>query len=200
MKNDDENSVFTIINNNEIHDKIYKSTYGEPEEEETDWGLINNSNSKAILIGSIIIILLVGLLPLKTGDVESIPFYYFGFIFFIAGFFIGTSIPGFGIIFLFSHGMTGLGLMTVPTLLNIINNPYMTDNPKNIYIYLGVICVLFAVAVIKTIIDSLNKLKNISFSYKKTNKKNQAIIILLFTVGIVLVEVLPFIVDKLLNI
>ena len=200
MKNDDENSVFTIINNNEIHDKIYKSTYGEPEEEEADWGLINNSNSKAILIGSIIIILLVGLLPLKTGDIECIPFYYFGFIFFIAGFFIGTSIPGFGIIFLFSHGLTGLGLMTVPLLLNITNNPYMTDNPKNIYIYLGVICALFAVAVIKTIIDSLNKLKNISFSHKKTNKKNQAIIILLFTVGIVLVEVLPFIVDKLLNI
>lgn len=199
MKNDDENSVFTIINNNEIRDKIYKSTYGEPEEEEADWGLINNSNSKAILIGSIIIILLVGLLPLKLGDIECIPFYYFGFIFFIAGFFIGTSIPGFGIIFLFSHGMVGLGLMTGPTLLNIINNPYMTDNPKNIYIYLGVICVLFAVAVIKTIIDSIKNLKNISNTSRYVKVKNQAIIILLFTVGIVMVQIMPFIIDKLLS-
>ena len=199
MKNDDENGVFTIINNNEIRDKIYKSTYEEPEEEEADWGLINNSNSKAILIGSIIIILLVGLLPLKTGDIECIPFYYFGFVFFIAGFFIGTSIPGFGIIFLFSHGLTGLGLMTVPLLLNITNNPYMTDNPKNIYIYLGVICALFAVAVIKTIIDSIKNLKNISNPSRYVKVKNQAIIILLFTVGIVMVQIMPFIIDKLLS-
>ena len=42
---------------------------------------------------------------------ESTAMHVFGIIFFLAGFFVGKSVPGFGLIFLFSHGGSGIGVM-----------------------------------------------------------------------------------------
>ena len=69
-------------------------------------------------------VLLVGLI-----SKELIPMYYFGLVFFIAGLCVGLFQQGFGLVFLFSHGGTGLGLMLVPRVMSVFDKPYMSDNP-----------------------------------------------------------------------
>lgn len=87
-------------------------------------------------ITMLIFIAAIGLL-----NIPGIGMYIFGFVFFAAGLNVGMFVPAFGIIFLFSHGMTGLGLMCSALIGDAINSPLMQDNPQNLYIYLG-ICIL----------------------------------------------------------
>ena len=109
-----------------------------------------------IMISLCIIIALIGLLR-----IETYPQYLFGLIFFIAGFFIGMYIPIFGLIFLFSHGGTGLGIMIYSLLGESLTSPILQDSPKNIYIYLGIGVVLLIITVFSII------LFNVSATYRE---------------------------------
>ena len=180
-------------------DKVIQRMQDEIEPEE-DYGVINNSNCKPIMIGLIVIILLMGLLDLKTGSYELMPIYYFGFIFFIAGCYVGTTSP-FGIIFLFSHGGTGLGLMTVPVIASVLKNPIITENPNRVYMYLGIAAAAVIFAVIKAIMCATRE-KNIIGAMLQEDpffEKHRAVVLLLFTIGIVLVQLLPLVVNHLIR-
>ena len=118
--------------------------------------------------------------------------YFFGLVFFLAGFFVGVTQKGFGLIFLFSHGVTGLGIMVGFVLKDIFNNPLLQDGINNIHIYLGITLLIFVLAIITTAI------RNLSDSFK--NKQYSLLIPLsLFFIGLFMVTLLPKIFNFIYN-
>ncbi len=99
-----------------------------------------------------ITIALVGLFNIK-----GYPMYIFGLAFFAAGSMVGLTQKGSGIVFLFSHGISGLVMMMAGMLANLFSSPIMSDNPTNIYIYIGI---MISLAVIATIISLLHNLSD----------------------------------------
>ena len=104
------------------------------------------------LICSCFMILLLGLFRINT-----FPMYFFGWIFFVAGMLVGMYVPVFGIIFLFSHGMTGFFLM-----LNFLDIKdylvYVSDSPTAvIYLLIAVLIFLFVAGIIFAILHSFKK-------------------------------------------
>ena len=89
---------------------------------------------------------------------ESIDFEYnlFGFVFFAAGVSIGCFLKGFGIIFLFSHGVTGMCIMEASLLGDLLNSPILTDAPKWFPVSAGIVIFMFIVAILSLIVHNLS--------------------------------------------
>ena len=124
--------------------------------------LKTETSSKSILEGvniDYLIICILGFAILMMGviNLSSLPIYLFGLAFFAAGLGVGLSQGPFGIIFLFSHGMTGLAIMIGSQMSSIMSSPLMTDKSMSVSIYLGIIIVTIMLATIISIIYSLSK-------------------------------------------
>lgn len=117
---------------------------------------------KIIFIVLFFILALLGLF-----NFSSYMLYIFGLIFFAAGLMVGTYENGAGIIFLFSHGITGLCIMIGSLVANVFMDPIMSDNPINIIIYFSIIVILCVIATFTAIIynvsDKLKLMKNVVF-------------------------------------
>ena len=98
---------------------------------------------KLLIVICFVITALIGLFNIIT-----YPVYICGMIFFIAGIMISIYERGFGLIFLFSHGMTGYGIMIGGLLYSLTDNPLLKDNPSNIFAYISIIVVISVIAVI----------------------------------------------------
>lgn len=134
-----------------------------------------NNNKKIVLDISkyshilLLIFVCFAILVLGLFNIDQYVLYVGGFIFFVVGMLIGTFVPGFGIIFLFSHGLTGLYFM-INSLSIKEYAVILTDLPifYTIVIYIIVIA-LFVLAVGFVIAYSLGKLKNkkyaVSYSF-----------------------------------
>ena len=105
-----------------------------------------------ILIIFIILCVLLGL----VNAFNSISLYYLGIPFFLGGLFVGLSVKSSGLILLFTHGGTGLGLMLIPIIKNLELKVYLTDNPTFLLIYLIIIIVAIILAIILTVLYNLN--------------------------------------------
>ena len=120
--------------------------------------------------------------------------YLFGLIFFFTGIFAGLKERGIGLVFLVSHGLTGLMFM-IMHLFDVNSIKYISNKnelflisnfevPTNTKIYLLLICVTFLIAIIYTVIYNLNK--------KINNDKNHIIRILVFYLaGLILCYLFP---------
>ncbi|MBR1385591.1 MAG: hypothetical protein IJ568_02035 [Bacilli bacterium] len=140
----------------------------------------------------VVICVLIAMVSLIPANGITVPIYLFGFVFFLAGLFVGLYVPFFGIIFLFSHGGTGLFLMLSSLLgsstenmsigIDFANNPVFSDGgiPSNIKLYFYFIIVIFVVAFIYTIIHNVSK-------KMKSDKKHVIIILTLYLIAILLV-------------
>ena len=130
-------------------------------------------------------IFLISITNINYGS-EQFMMYFFGTVFFLAGLFIGLNVPVFGIIFLFSHGGTGLGIMCFTKINKILQSPIMTDNPTNLQNLLVLGVGLIVIGIISTIFYNVSK--------KIRDKKYSLIIILaMFAIGIAIIQVLPMI-------
>lgn len=116
--------------------------------------------------------------------------YYFGLVFFLAGFFVGSFVPFFGIIFLFSHGGTGLGLMISSILENEVYKSLLQDMSNIHYYYFALIVALVVVSIISIILYSVNKKVH-------QNKKLPAICLGLFLISVILIRIFPLIYTQL---
>lgn len=169
----------------ELRKLVNKLTY--PGEEPNE-KLFNNSIDKEKFIICIICILIALLGLLNWGNADTIGLYYFGLVFFLAGYFVSTTAKGIGIVFLFSHGMTGLGLMLGSILYNVMKNPLMTDGSKNLLIYLVISLALIIAATIITI------LRNLSDTYR-LKKYTSLIPITLYFIAILMIVIFPKIIN-----
>lgn len=135
---------------------------------------------------------LLGLVNVFNSNIDiDVSLYYFGILFFLAGLFIGLNVKSFGLIFLFSHGMTGLGLMLIPIIKNLELKVYLTDSPTFLLIYLGIIIIAVILAIILTVLYNLN-------DRLKDNIKIYSLIFILYLVAITMVVILPKILPYLL--
>ena len=126
-----------------------------------------------LLIVVAILIVLVGFL-----NISSFGLYLAGVVFFFAGMTIGLFVDVFGLIFMFSHGICGLCLMTGSLIYGILENPILTDGPLHPSIIIcGVIVIgLFIAATLLGIIHNLS-------STAKNNKYLKVIILFLYFLG-----------------
>ena len=140
----------------------------------------------------VIFIVLIGLINLS-----AYPIYIGGIVFFLAGIFVALYVSKFGLVFLFSHGLTGLFVMVASQIGSFDENsfanflPLLSDNPSiAIYLYIGLGIIIFCAAFILTI------LHNLSDNFK--NIKNiRNIILLLFAMFILMVGLFPYIARQL---
>ena len=130
-------------------------------------------------------IFLISITNINYGS-EQFMMYFFGTVFFLAGLFVGLNVPVFGIIFLFSHGGTGLGIMCFTKINKILQSPIMTDNPTNLQNLLVLGVGLIVIGIISTI--SYNVSKKI-----KKKKYSLLIILAMFAIGIAIIQLLPMI-------
>lgn len=86
----------------------------------------NPKLEKIFKIVFVIIVLLAGLIDLLDTTFDGT--YYAGIIFFLIGMFTRLNGEKFDLIFLFSHGLIGLGLMIGPVLYKVIKSPILTDS------------------------------------------------------------------------
>lgn len=142
-------------------------------------------NSRKALISGIfsVCIFLISIVNIKYGT-DQFMMYFFGAIFFLAGLFVGLNVPVFGIIFLFSHGGTGLGIMCFSKIKGILESPLMTDNPTNLKYLLVLGTGLILAGIISTIFYNVSK-------KIRDQKYSLPIILAMFAVGIAIIQILP---------
>lgn len=98
-------------------------------------------------------VLIVLLAPIS----ELLPLYIFGIVFFIAGFGVGMYQKGFGLIFLFSHGGTGFGIMLGTLLASIPESAtLLLESSKTSKIIIGMLVILMLLAILSMILHNLS--------------------------------------------
>lgn len=166
-----------VIHNASSH----KVTYGNLES--LNSGVIKEIGGiKLAYILIIAILVLSGFINLG----ENTIMHFAGLIFFLAGFFIGKGVPVFGLIFLFSHGCTGLGLMLGGVFSNDFYQGILSDMTRGVQIYftIGIIAIVAAI------------LMMVFYNLSETLRKNDKIPLIslgLFTLSVVMVNLLPYI-------
>lgn len=136
-------------------------------------------------VAFVILCILLGLVNINSnvGELGWIT-YYAALIFFLVGLGIGFNLKGFGLVFLFSHGGTGLGIMLIPIISSLKLKVYLSDNPTFLSIYLGIIIISVILAVVLSILYNLN-------DRLKDNLKAYTLILILYLVAITMVVILP---------
>ena len=169
--------------NRELHELLHRIRNNDDDKKSI---LSDLEMDKLLLCIIIILIILLGLLNIGGGETAIL--YFVGVAFFLAGIFIGLYLKGFGLIFLFSHGIAGLCLMEGSFISNITDNPLISENPTNIYIFLGLSIILFAIATIMIVIHNLSDLAKEKMFYK-------VIPFILYFIGLLISGILPYIIN-----
>ena len=132
------------------------------------------------------LILIFGLIVFIPYHINNIAVFFFGFVFFVAGMQIGLGkeTKGFGLIFVFSHGGTGLGCIYTSLLMDRFNPDILTDLSSNMKIYLIATISLTIISFLAMTIYNLSDI----ISWRKMSK---VVILLLFALSIFLVGMLP---------
>lgn len=113
--------------------------------------IIDIEFDKLMLCVLIILIALTGFL-----NVKNYLLYLFGMAFFMAGYFTGLHVKGFGLIFLFSHGGIGMGVMIGALMGEIFQNPALQDGATNIYLYMGLGVILIIMSFMGVVLYNLS--------------------------------------------
>lgn len=133
-----------------------------------------------------IIVLLLGLINV-FGFHNGAEIYYGGCLFFLSGLFVGLNVRGVGMVFLFSHGMTGLSFMLINIVSQIVKSPMLTEgisSSVNLLLYTALFTII--VAVIMTIIY------NLSYKFKENSYALPSILIL-YIITIAIIQFIPII-------
>ncbi len=99
--------------------------------------------------------------------------YFFGLIFFLAGFYAGSYGPkAFGLFFLFSHGGTGLSFMLYTLCSKYMNNPRFTDSPNFMHYVVIVVLTIFIATACVFVSNLTNPFDSEKIKYE-TNKQKK---------------------------
>lgn len=145
------------------------------------------------LVLSIFLMIIIAFLGLFTlNNIESLPIYFFGLAFFLAGINIGFSEKGFGLIFLFSHGGTGIAIMMGSLLYKALGSSLFTDGGRNLIIYLIISIVIVVIGFLMTVVYNLS-------DYVRNKKYMKSYILLIFIIGIAMAGIFPYIMKFIYN-
>ena len=108
-----------------------------------------------------------------------------GVIFYLAGLMVGIFVPYFGIIFLCSHGGTGLYFICQDVYDIIKSNPVMEDLTFSMQNYLYGVMFVYAAAILLTLLHSfIPKMREVKYI--------KGIISVLYLLGLVLIRLIPY--------
>ncbi len=145
----------------EVHESVLRLRTSSKEKTSIVNDVLKEVGIDKLLMGLVIlIIILTSLFAIKNSEM-GIAGYLFGMIFFFAGYFVSTGAKGFGLIFLFSHGGIGFGVMMVSLLQGNISLNTLSDLSTVTQVYLGLTLVAsifaFIVSVLYNLSDELKK-------------------------------------------
>ena len=134
----------------------------------------------------VLAVLLLGLVGIANFQGQSFV-YYFACLFFFAGVFIGLNVPGFGLIFLLSHGATGFALITIPVVIEVLKSHIMSETAGNsIYFLLYTALFTAIVAAISTVLYNLS-------SNFRDKKYSLPMVFILYVITITIIQFIPVI-------
>ena len=147
---------------------------------------INENRDILYMVIIYLAIIIYGTYLLVPNYVDNLGLLFFGMVFFIAGIQIGfgKETRGFGLIFVFSHGGTGLGCIIASLLINRFDFNKISDLSANLRLYILITIGILIIAIIAMVIYNLSDTLSI-------RKYNKVIILLLFAAVIFLVGMLP---------
>lgn len=152
--------------------------------------LYRNRNEGNIMLPCILFSISIELLGFLNNNSVPIFLYVTCSMFFLAGIFVGLFKKYTGILFLFLFGMImGFGEMYFPIINDALNSPIMTDNPILMKLLIIILLVFIILGIIGTIFY------NVSEEIKE-KKYSLEIILLLYFIGLVLIELLPIIFNR----
>jgi len=168
---------------NELKNVVKKIENEDNEKQNKKWLFSDIESEKLALVIMCLAFLAIGLINgIKDG---YILFYIFGLVFFLAGFYIGNTEKYFGLIFLFSHGGVGLGIMIGPLLSEIFKMPILSDAVNtNLYLYLNISILFLVAGVVATL------LRNLSDNFKE-KKYSLLFSLSLFFIGVLMIILFP---------
>ena len=141
-----------------------------------------NKNDDILYMSLVLLIIAV----LGLINIRNFPIYLFGLVFFAAGLFVGLYVKGFGIIFLFSHGGVGFGMMIYALLLDRFSESSLTDLSFNMKIYLGIMVLMIIGGFLGVIIYNLSETLN-------KNKYNKIFPLIILGLALFLVGMIPLV-------
>ena len=147
---------------------------------------INRNRDILYMVIIYLAITIYGAYLLVPDYMDNLGLLFFGMVFFIAGIQIGfgKETRGFGLIFVFSHGGTGLGCIIASLLTERFDFDKLSDLSSNLKLYIIITIAILIIAILGMVVynisDTLNK-----------RKYNKVIILLLFAAVIFLVGMLP---------
>ena len=104
-----------------------------------------------------VIILIEGIyfINIKT-DSTRVMLFIFGYLFFLSGHFVGMYVKKFGLIFLFSHSLTGICFMVGSLVGKLITSPLLSDISQNAILHFQMAALLIIAAIVYIIVYNLN--------------------------------------------
>ena len=131
------------------------------------------------------IILAIMILPVGLICCDNLGMYLGGMIFFMAGLMVGVFVPGFGVIFLFSHGGTGFGLLNSNVIKAIMSSPILSEPNSMMSPYFSIMILTLGSAVLLTLVHAfVKRVRKVKFI--KTT------IMLLYLLGMLLLRLAPY--------
>ncbi|MBR3324503.1 MAG: hypothetical protein IKG14_00430 [Clostridia bacterium] len=107
------------------------------------------------VLGLVILAIFIAVIGLINP--QSFMIYLFGFAFFLAGNLVGYNVDKVGLIFLFSHGVTGTCLMIASQIGKLFSSPIIGDLPRRQSAYLTINISMFVIALIMVVLCNLSK-------------------------------------------
>ena len=184
-----EYTVRPEVTNRAVVDALHNIRANDKYDEDYIFGIPLKVFYRIVMIG---LMIFLGFVNVNMVDPTSeFPWflYFFGMIFFLAGFYVGLNAGPFGIIFLFSHGMTGLGIMIASSgVFNEIFLILLQDASRGMIMYFGVAAALVVFATLYIIVTSVRKSRS---------QYREFLPLGCYLIAIVMLKVFPYIMNSL---
>ena len=179
----EDNPSFTI---NELNNLIDKTKRNKKYVDKSLLDKLFTNKEKELALSIFLMILMVPFCLFTLNNLEFLLLYLFGLVFFLAGLNTGFSLEKIGIIVLFSHGATGMGLMLYSVLAKSFESGLFTDGGRNLIIYLTINISIIVIGFLAVVIYNVS-------DYIRNIKYMKSYILLIFIAGLTMAGIFPYI-------
>lgn len=141
---------------------------------------------KELILSIFLMILMLPMCLFTINNIQMMPVFFFGYVFFMAGVNIGFSERGAGLIFLFSHGGTGMAIMMWSLLSKAMGSGLFTDGGRNLIVYLVLNITIIIIGFLAMVVYNLS-------DYVRNKRYIKSYILLIFIIGLAMAGIFPYI-------
>ena len=151
-----------------------------------------SGKDKELVLSIFLMIMMAPIGLLTLNNIGALPLYFFGLVFFLAGVNIGFHEKIFGLIFLFSHGGVGMGIMMWSLLSKAFESGLFTDGGRNLILYVVINIAIIVIGFLAVVVYNLS-------DYIRNKKYMKSYILLIFMVGLAMAGIFPYIMKFIYN-